>query len=92
MTSDFAPAAELAERALAGAGPGGRIAIVEEGHSAEVRFANNTVTTNGVRRERSVTVISFDARPDGVAAGIASGSGALPLEELVELRSLRDQK
>jgi predicted Zn-dependent protease len=78
------PAAELAERALAGASPaGGRICIVEEISEAELRYANNTVTTNGVRRDRSVTVISFDARSDGVAAGIASGSGALDLADLV---------
>jgi predicted Zn-dependent protease len=76
-------AAELAEQALAGAGPGGRMVLVEDVSEAELRFANNTMTTNGVRRDRSVTVISFDARADGVATGIARGSGALPLDELV---------
>ncbi len=85
MTRGLAGPAELAERALAGAGPAGRIAIVQEGHSAEVRFANNTVTTNGVRRERTVTVVSFEAKRGGVSAGVAAGSGALPLEELVAL-------
>ena len=73
---------ELAERALAGAS-GDRIAIVEETFEAELRYANNTVTTNGFRRDRNVTVISFDARSDGVATGIASGSGALDLADLV---------
>ena len=83
MSGGLLPAGELAERALEGAPAGGRIAIVEELSEAELRYANNTVTTNGVRQSRVVTVISFDARPDGVAAGVATGSGALDLDGLV---------
>ncbi|MHB8245892.1 MAG: metallopeptidase TldD-related protein [Acidimicrobiales bacterium] len=83
MSDSLVPAGELAERALAGAPPGGRIAIVEEISEAEIRYANNTATTNGLRRDRSVTIVSFDARRDGVAAGVASGSGALDVADLV---------
>ena len=90
MSDRLLPASELAERALAGASlagdsspGGGRIAIVEERFDAELRYANNTVTTNGFRRDRSVTIISFDARSDGVAAGVASGSGALDVADLI---------
>ncbi len=83
MSGGLLPAGELAERALEGAPAGGRIAIVEELSEAELRYANNTVTTNGTRQSRAVTVISFDARPDGVAAGVATGSGALDVADLV---------
>lgn len=82
--SGLIPAGELAERALRGAAPGGRIALVEEVSEAEVRYARNTVTTNGVRRDRAVTVVSFDARSEGIAVGVASGSGAVPIETLCE--------
>jgi predicted Zn-dependent protease len=84
MSSALIPAHELAERGLTAASSAGRIVLVSETSETELRFANNTVTTNGLRRDRSVTVISFDARRDGVASGTASGSGALPLEGLVE--------
>ena len=85
MSSQMTGPAELAERALAGAGTAGRLAIVEESYSAEVRFANNTVTTNGVRRQRNVTLVSFESRAAGIASGVASASGALPVGELVRL-------
>lgn len=84
MSPQLLPASELAERALAGSPAGGRIVIVEESSEAELRYANNTVTTNGLHRDRRVTVISFDERADGVAAGVASGSGALDVATLVE--------
>ncbi len=37
----------------------GCVVIVEEVSQVEVRFANNTTTTNGVRRDRRVAVVSF---------------------------------
>jgi predicted Zn-dependent protease len=85
MSDRLLPAFELAERALGGAhaaSSGGRIAIVEELFEAELRYANNTITTNGLRRDRTVTVVSLDARRDGVAAGVASGSGALDVADI----------
>jgi len=58
-----------------------------------VRFANNTTTTNGLRRDRRVTVISFSATGDGptgdgstgggVAVGVASRGGAVDVADLV---------
>ena len=64
--------------------------IVEELSEAEVRFANNTTTTNGVRRDRRVAVVSFRAvGGDGsagfarLAVGVASGSGDVDVTELV---------
>ena len=43
----------------------GCVVIVEEVSQAELRFANNTVTTNGTRRDRDVTVIAFKETDSG---------------------------
>jgi predicted Zn-dependent protease len=57
--------------------------IVEDGYEADLRFANNTTTTNGVRRNRSVTVIAVVDQPSGRAVGVASGSGLVDIDDLV---------
>jgi predicted Zn-dependent protease len=81
---------EVVERALAESRSDGCVVIVEEVSQAEVRFANNTTTTNGVRRNRRVAVVSFkavgtDASPGFTryAVGVASGSGEVEVEALV---------
>ncbi len=79
----LASAEAVADRALAAAA-GPCIVIVHDASSAEVRFANNTTTTNGRRRDRLVSVICFDHRRDGVAVGVASASGAVDVAPLVE--------
>ncbi len=50
---------ELALAAAAREGADGCIVLVDETSHADVRFALNTTTTNGVRRDRSVTVIAL---------------------------------
>ncbi|HVC14443.1 MAG TPA: metallopeptidase TldD-related protein [Acidimicrobiales bacterium] len=62
------------------------IAIVEDTHEVDVRFANNTVTTDGVRTDRRVTAIL--AEPAGSPAqpgraGVARRSGKIDVEALV---------
>ncbi|HXQ90997.1 MAG TPA: metallopeptidase TldD-related protein [Acidimicrobiales bacterium] len=79
---------EVVERALAASRGDGCVVIVEELSEAEVRFANNTTTTNGVRRDRRVAVVSFRSVGTapltlGVASASASGSGAIDVEALV---------
>jgi predicted Zn-dependent protease len=81
---------EVVERALAASRAEGCVVIVEEVSQAEVRFANNTTTTNGVRRDRRVAVVSFrSVGADGsagfsrLAVGAASGSGEVEVTELV---------
>jgi len=81
---------EVVERALAASVAEGCVVIVEEVSQAEVRFANNTTTTNGVRRDRRVAVVSFRAAgSDGsagfarLAVGIASASGEVEVTDLV---------
>ena len=71
---------ETVERALAAARPGSDCVIVaDEGSTANLRWAGNTLTTNGVAASRSLTVISIDRRADGTAAvGVVSRSGLRP--------------
>jgi predicted Zn-dependent protease len=59
------------------------IAIVEETSEVEVRFANNTTTTNGDRRDRRVTVISLRQVEGGTAVGVARRGGSVDVAELV---------
>lgn len=78
---------EVVERVLRSSGASrgvqGRMVVVEEATEVEVRFANNTSTTNGFRRQRRVTVVTVKEVAGGLAAGVASRSGSADLEELV---------
>jgi predicted Zn-dependent protease len=73
---DTAPQ-DTVERALAAARPGGEtIVIAEESSTANLRWAGNTLTTNGVAATRSLTVIAIDRRADGTAGvGTVARSG-----------------
>ena len=68
---------ETVERALAAARPGGEtVVIADETSTANLRWAGNTLTTNGVAASRSLTVISVDRRADGTAGvGMVARSG-----------------
>ncbi|HUY43903.1 MAG TPA: metallopeptidase TldD-related protein [Acidimicrobiales bacterium] len=77
------PPSVVVEAALAASRTLGCVVIVEETSEAEVRFANNTTTTNGVRYSRRVTVISFAEVEGGVAAGVAARAGLIDVKELV---------
>ena len=78
---------ETVERAIAAARPGGDcVVIAHEGSTANLRWAGNTLTTNGVAASRSLTVIAIDRRADGTAGvGVVSRSGLRPdqVEEVV---------
>jgi predicted Zn-dependent protease len=67
---------ELVEHALAASTSDGCIAIVRESTSANLRWANNTLTTNGVMRGLSVTVVAVQAGAQGAAAGSVTASAA----------------
>ncbi len=78
-----ASAQDTVARALALARPGGDcVVIAEETSTANLRWAGNTLTTNGVAVSRSLTVIAIDRRghgPDGAAGvGVISRSGVGP--------------
>ena len=67
---------ELVERALASTRSDHCIAIARVGSSANLRWANNTLTTNGVMQRVTVTVVSFVEKPDGTSAGSVTGTAA----------------
>jgi predicted Zn-dependent protease len=71
---------ELVERALAEARTGTELVAIADEHSAvNLRWAGNTLTTNGVAGTRSLTVIAIDRRADGTSGvGVVARSGALP--------------
>ncbi len=78
---------DTVERALAAARPGSQtVVIADQSSTANLRWAGNTLTTNGVAASRSLTVISIDRRADGTAGvGMVARSGVTPgqVEDLV---------
>src|SRR5947208_3260922 len=66
---------EMVERALAAARSDDCVVIADETSSANLRWAGNTLTTNGVSRSRQLTVIAISR--DGTAArtGVVSRAG-----------------
>jgi predicted Zn-dependent protease len=65
----------LVERALAAAKSDDCVVIAEEMSTANLRWAGNTLTTNGVSRSRQLTVIAISRRDDGACAGVVSRAG-----------------
>jgi predicted Zn-dependent protease len=76
---------EIVERCLELSRADGCLVLVDEGHSANLRWANNTLTTNGIMRSRSVTVIATIAGAGGTASGVIARSAVTrdALEPLV---------
>ena len=75
-TSRHTTPQQLVEHALATSTADDCVAIVRDVTSANLRWANNTLTTNGVMTEVSVTVVSFAAVAGGIATGSVSGSAS----------------
>ena len=73
---------ELVERALAEARTGTELVAIADEHSAvNLRWAGNTLTTNGVASTRGLTIVAIDRRHDGTSGvGVVARSGALPGE------------
>jgi predicted Zn-dependent protease len=65
-------AQELVERALAASSTEGCVVIANDNASTNLRWANNTLTTNGVTQTVDLTVIATVAGSDGVRAASAS--------------------
>ena len=78
---------DTVERALSLAKPGSDcVVIADETSTANLRWAGNTLTTNGVAVSRSLTVIAIDRRADGTAGvGAVTRTGLRPdqVEDLV---------
>ncbi len=75
MTAPVTPQS-LVDHAVATSTADDCIVIVNDKTSANLRWANNTLTTNGVMHGISVTVISFVRGGEGVATGSVSGSAS----------------
>jgi predicted Zn-dependent protease len=71
--------AEVVERALKLSQADGCVVILTESSTVNLRWANSTLTTNGSRRERDLTVISVV----GESFGVRSASLLDDLEDLV---------
>jgi predicted Zn-dependent protease len=76
---------EDVERALQAARGGDCVVIAAETSSVNLRWAGNTLTTNGVERSRRLTVIAVAAGPQGPAVGAVSRVGVQPgqIQDLV---------
>ncbi|MBW8483361.1 metallopeptidase TldD-related protein [Actinomadura parmotrematis] len=76
---------EAVERALALSRADDCIVIADESGTANLRWAGNTLTTNGVTRGNRLTVIALRKVPGGVATGVVSRAavGAGDIEDLV---------
>jgi predicted Zn-dependent protease len=76
---------ELVEQALAASTADGCIVVVGEHTETNLRWAANSLTTNGQMRNREVTVISTIDGADGTSAGVItrSISNADELDDLV---------
>jgi predicted Zn-dependent protease len=70
---------EVVEKALALSRADGCVVILSESSTVDLRWATNTLTTNGSRRERHLTVISVY----GESVGVRSASVLDDLEGLV---------
>jgi predicted Zn-dependent protease len=76
-------AQEIVERALAASTVDGQITYVVESSEANLRWANNSLTTNGAMRSRQVVVISVVDGGAGMAAGTVTRTGTPDIAALV---------
>ena len=79
-------AQEVVERALELLGPDRGTVLVEHSTSANLRWANSTLTTNGLAAQQLVHVVAHPVVQGGLAAGTASADVRTPadLQALVE--------
>ena len=80
---------ELVEHALAASTADDCVVIAHHTTSANLRWANNTLTTNGAMRRIDVAVVSFVRQAGGPAAGSMSGSASNP-EQVAALVAAAD--
>jgi predicted Zn-dependent protease len=76
-------AQEMVDKALAVSTADAQITFVAESSEANLRWASNSLTTNGAMRSRSVAVISFIDGGAGMAAGTVTRTGTPDIAELV---------
>ncbi|MBO0837076.1 MAG: TldD/PmbA family protein, partial [Actinobacteria bacterium] len=69
---------EAVERALAAARCEDCVVIADESSAANLRWAGNSLTTNGVSRSRQLTVIAISRSGGQARAGVVSRAGVHP--------------
>jgi predicted Zn-dependent protease len=74
---------ELVDRALAASKADGQVTYVTESSEANLRWASNSLTTNGAMRSRQVVVISFVDGGAGMATGTVARTGTPDVAQLV---------
>ncbi|MER7959311.1 metallopeptidase TldD-related protein [Streptomyces sp. NPDC096030] len=84
MSSRFTKPYEIVERALELSRADGCVVIADEESSANLRWAGNALTTNGVTRGRTLTVVATVDGAQGTASGVVSRS-AVTVEDLEPL-------
>ncbi|NED75453.1 TldD/PmbA family protein [Streptomyces sp. SID9944] len=75
---------EVVERALELSRADGCVVIADEQSSADLRWAGNALTTNGVTRGRTLTVIATVDGKEGTASGVVSRA-AVTMDDLEPL-------
>ncbi|MGL5826936.1 MAG: metallopeptidase TldD-related protein [Nocardioides sp.] len=80
---------DLVEHALASSTGDDCIVIVKDLSSANLRWANNTVTTNGATHAITLTAIGLAHQPDGVSTASVSGA-VTTLDQVSALVSAAD--
>lgn len=75
---------EIVERALELSRADGCVVIADEESTANLRWAGNALTTNGVTRGRTLTVVATVAGKQGTASGVVSRA-AVTADELEPL-------
>ncbi|MET9993302.1 metallopeptidase TldD-related protein [Streptomyces mutabilis] len=75
---------EIVERALELSRADGCVVIADEESTANLRWAGNALTTNGVTRGRTLTVVATVDGREGTASGVVSRS-AVTVDELEPL-------
>ncbi|MFE5939830.1 metallopeptidase TldD-related protein [Streptomyces sp. NPDC056470] len=84
MSSRFTKPHEIVERALELSRADGCVVIADEESSANLRWAGNALTTNGVTRGRTLTVVATVDGAQGTASGVVSRS-AVTVDDLEPL-------
>jgi predicted Zn-dependent protease len=74
---------DLVEKALAASTVADQVTFVVDSSEANLRWAANSLTTNGAMRSRQVVVVSFVDGGAGVAAGTVTRTGTPDVAELV---------
>ena len=71
MSSQTSPQ-EVAERALAASASDGCVVVVREATTVNLRWAGNTLTTNGLMRTRELSVVATVDGAEGTSVGVVS--------------------